>query len=226
MAQPEIRPSDQMLMVGKNGQGKSVLALYHFCWETNAQKVFGNVKMDPDVEPFLIKRYGAENVSVARGDVAQLDFRKRILLYNFEHSNGPECIAETNRLYARLLRRQHLTMLLDECAGPTTSSMVPPALAAYLQQGRSRNLRHIGCTQRPVRIAKVLISEASHIVWFPRGFNATDRKFMANEMGIDDEYLRVLAGQVLQPDPFGDFGHIHYETRKVTLHRRPSVPRP
>ncbi len=223
--EPEIRPSDQLLMIGKNGQGKSVLAMYYFCRVTT-QKVFVNVKADPEVVPFLLARYGEENVSVATGDPLALDFRKRVLVYNMRHSNGPQAIDECDQLYRVLLGRSWLTTLLDEAAGPTTSSNVPPALAAYLQHGRSRNLRHIACTQRPVRIAKVLISEASHMIWFPRGFNADDRAFLAREMGVDQDPLRERAAEVLNVEHFGEYGHLHYELRRHTLHRRPSVPRP
>lgn len=222
--EPNIRPSDQILIVGKNGQGKSVLALYLFCM-VKSQKICVNVKRDPDLAPFLLARYGKDNVCIAES-VDQLDFSKRVLLYQMSHSTGPACIAEVDELYARLIRRRAMTIWLDEAYGPTESGRVPPHLSATLTQGRSRNLRHIACTQRPVRIARPLLTEAHHIVWFPRGFNAGDRKFLADEMGVDEQRLREYAASVLQEEHFGEYGHLHYEQRKHTIHRRPVVPHP
>lgn len=220
--EPNIRPSDQIAIVGKNGSGKSVLGLYLFC-HVRSQKVFVNVKKDPDVLPFLIQRYGVENVEHVVGDPSAITFKKRVIVYDMARATDRD---EANALYARLNTRRGITTLLDESFGPTTSNDVPDELATYLQHGRSSNRRHIAMMQRPVRVAPMLITEAHHLVWFPRGFNARDRKFLADEIGYDERRLLQRAGEVLQEEYFGEYGHLWYEQRGHRVHRRASCPRP
>lgn len=218
--EPSVKPSHQVVVIGQKGSGKSMLGRHLFAL-VESQKIFVNVKSDPDIVPWLEKRYGPENVSTVHGDVDALDFKRRVLVYEPRVSTNPD---EFDELYRRLVRRRNLTCDLDEAFGPTAANRVPDHLAVYLQHGRSRNLRHYAMTQRPVNIAKAIITEADHIVFFPRGFSGHDTGYVAREMGMTEKRLKHVAHQLLsQPEVFGHYGHLWYEKQTNTLHMRPSV---
>lgn len=219
--EPNVRPSDQLLIVGQNGSGKSVLAEYLFS-QVQTQKVFVDVKADDAVVRRLRASCGEDEFSFAHGDVSKLDFKCRVLVYRPLKVSDAK---EWNRLYAALNRRRNITAWLDEAFGPTTANNVPDELGIYLQHGRSANRRHIACTQRPVNIAKALVTEAHHIILYPKGFSAHDTKNIAREMGLTEARLQAIAQHVTgRPWEFGSYPHIWYEKRKVLIHRRASVP--
>lgn len=217
--QPIVKPSDQIVIVGKNGSGKSVVAQYLDA-QTPGQLVIVNVKNDPALTRWAVERFGVENVSIADGRVSDMDFKKRVIVYVAKSATDQK---EYDVLYRRMLQRRNLTVHLDETFGPTTSSRVPDGLGLFLQHGRARNLRHIACTQRPVHIARQVITEASHIVLFPLRFNARDLQTMGEEMSVSPGLMEDAILRLRKSEQFGEYGHLWYEQRAHRLHLRPSV---
>lgn len=221
MGEPVIRRSDSVAIIGRNGSGKSVLAWWLFAPVTG-QKIFINVKGDEDMNRRLLERHGEDNVCIVRGDVDAIDWTKPVIVYVFR---SVVSIDECDALYAALLRRSDLTIWLDEAYGPTTQARIPDHLALVLQHGRSRNLRHLALMQRPVRVAPMILTEASHIIFYPIGFNARDRDFIAAEMGETGQSLRaIIAELTTNRSRYGDYPCLWYDRRANTIYLRPSVP--
>lgn len=217
--QPQVRPSDQIVIVGKNGSGKSVVAQY-LDTRTPGQIVIVNVKHDPALTAWAVERFGVEQVCIADGNVRDIDWKKRVIVYVAKSSTD---MGEYDALYRRMLQRRNLTVHLDETYGPTTAARVPDGIGLFLQHGRARNLRHIACTQRPVHIARQVITEASHIVLFPVRFNARDLQTIGEEMSVSPALMERSILELRKTEQFGDFGHLWYEQRPHRLHLRPSV---
>lgn len=226
MSEPPVKPSHQVLFIGKNGSGKSIAARY-VAAHVRSRMVVVNVKNDPDLTRFVRSWWGEDLVERVKGSPDQvgraLD-RGKVQVVEYVMGD-PADVDEADRLYGQLVHRRELTTWLDEAYGPTTSARLPRNMGVYLQHGRARNLRHLACTQRPVRIAKPLMTEAHHVVFFPRGFAASDKRVVADEMGLSVPELEHLAGALRKREAeFGRYAHLWLDRDGNHLHRRPDVP--
>jgi energy-coupling factor transporter ATP-binding protein EcfA2 len=79
------------------------------------------------------------------------------------------------------LRKNH-TIYVDEIYCVVENNVAPRMYLACVTRGRSRNIRTISGSQRPVWIPKVVLTEAEHHVLFTLQ-NPDDRKIMAGYMG-------------------------------------------
>lgn len=216
MSEPEERYTDRTAIIGKTGTGKSVLARYKF-QRIRTQKILIDVKgMEslPGVDPVRT--------------VSGLDWTRPVLHFV---PKDPADQDEIDRLYAAILwqareHRRPIAVWLDESYGPTTSNQTPKHVGVVLMQGRALGIRHQALMQRPVRVSKALISEAEHIIIFPKGLAVQDRKLLADELGLTMAEWDRLVSIVTDAEQFGDYGHFHYEIRRQLLHMRPSVAPP
>jgi hypothetical protein len=211
-----------VLVIGRKGSGKSVACRY-LAAHVRGQLVVLNVKNDPGLSKHLRDRYNAHQVT--RGSVAGLVAalrQYRVVEYVFSDALDMD---EADKVYRVLANRRDLTVWLDECYGPTTSATVARGLAQYLQHGRFKNLRHMGATQRPRHIAKPLLTEADHILFFPLGFAAEDWDTVAANMALRPRELETIVASILRDrGALGEYAQLWYDRTKNVLHRRPGVP--
>lgn len=226
MAEPRVKRDHQVLVVGRKGSGKSIL-IRHLSAFVRGRLVVLNVKRDPDLTDYLVDRYGEDAVAIVDGKPDKLRGAirdKRVVVYVFQDALS---IDEADRVYQQLVRWHDLTVLLDESYGPTTSARVARGLAQFLQHGRFKRLRHLAATQRPRHIAKPLLTEADHIVFFPTGFAAEDFDTVAANMALKPAELEQVVHDLLSERSrrrLGEHAHLWYDRTTNTLHMRPSVP--
>lgn len=210
MREPDERPADRTLAIGRTGAGKSGWIRYRFR-QIRSQKIcidVNNAESFPGVKP-------------AR-DVADIDWSQPIIHYV---PRDPSDQGEFEALYRQLFKRRGIAIWLDECYGVTTASSAPKHLVLVQTQGRKFDQRHLAATQRPVHINRNLIAQADHVLLFPKnGFSRKDLVWLGDELGIERDEIEQLIAQVTDVRRFGEYGHLHYERRVNHWHLRPSVP--
>jgi hypothetical protein len=218
---PLVRRDHQVLVIGRKGSGKSI-GVRFLVSGIRGRLVVLNVKNDPGLSAHLARRYEAVRI---KGDPKKLHAAirdHRVVEYVPADALG---MAEFDAVYRELVKWTDLSVWLDECYGPTSSSAVARGLAQFLQHGRSRRLRHYGATQRPRHIAKPLLTEADHIVFYPFGFAAEDFNTVAANMALKESELeRIVATLDRDRAALGDHACLWYDRTRNVLHRRPSVP--
>ena len=221
VGEPRVKADHQVLVIGRKGSGKSV-ACRHLTTFVRGRLVVLNVKNDPGLSAYLRERYDAVRIV---GDVKALDRAigpNRVVEYVFHDALDMD---EADRVYRVVAKWCDVTVWLDECFGPTTSSKVARGLAQLLQHGRFKRQRHIAATQRPRHIAKPLLTEADHIVFYPIGFAAEDFDTVAANMAMRPKELEAVVASLLRDRAaLGDHAHLWYDRTTNVLHRRPSVP--
>lgn len=80
----------------------------------------------------------------------------------------------------------------EELAGVTSPNKAPEGWHTLVSRGRKRGIAIYGVTQRPAESDKTIMGNSTlkHVGFMPR---AKDRKYMADEMDIDQSLLNELA---------------------------------
>ena len=221
MSVPRVARDHQVIVIGRKGSGKSV-GIRHLAAHVRGRLVALNVKNDPGMSEHLLQRYDAVQVKGRPDQLRAAISKHRVVEYIFDDALS---LDEADQVYRQLVKWHDLTVWLDECYGPTTSTQVARGLAQYLQHGRFKRLRHLAATQRPRHIAKPLMTEADHIVFYPLGFAAEDVDTVAANMGLKPRDLeRIVATVIRDRGSLGEYAHLWYDRTRNELHRRPSVP--
>lgn len=84
------------------------------------------------------------------------------------------------------------TIVADELADVTTPAKAPEGWGMVIRRGRHRGLAVYAVTQRPAESDKTTVGNAT-LIHCCRLKRATDRAYMAREMGIDQSRLDALA---------------------------------
>ena len=221
MAEPRVGRDHQVLVIGRKGSGKSV-ACRHIAAHVRGRLIVLNVKNDPGLSAHLRKRYDAVQVKGKPDQLRKAIQRNRVVEYVF---NDALDMNEADKVYRELARWSDITVWLDESYGPTTSGKVARGLAQLLQHGRFKRQRHVAATQRPRHIAKPLLTEADHIVFYPMGFAAEDFDTVAANMGLKPAELEAIVATLLRDRrALGPYAHLWYDRTTNVVHRRPGVP--
>ena len=85
----------------------------------------------------------------------------------------------------------HCVAVAEELAGVTSPGKAPPGWHTLVSRGRKRGIALIGITQRPAESDKTIMGNASSIQ-VGRLSRAQDRRYMASEIDISDEYINGL----------------------------------
>ena len=105
----------------------------------------------------------------------------------------------------------------DEAGDVFPSHGGPRQPARLIGQGRKRELGHLACHYRPIDCSRKLVSQAAHVMVFDTPA-ATDRKYLADNMGVDRDTFEQLHAALPQ------YGFLHFDRRAKTL--TPCAPLP
>ncbi len=189
-----IKTTDRVFVVGTTGAGKTTLA----------RRLFESMPpprllVDPKAEvstAYAVTFSDPGRIPdgpVARfvpADPADLDIYDR--LYRSTFAAGPRSV------------------WLDEARIAAPANRCPQGIVTLITQGRSRGIGHLAAAQRPVHVARELISESEHLIVFRTGHPA-DLDVVA---GIAGMAPRDFAGH-LRRCP--DYGFVWYDARASRL---------
>jgi len=200
--------SQSILIIGKNGSGKSYAAVWHL-----AQKPLGEF-------PWVIINHKREKLidSIPGAQFVDLDFTpKKPGVYVYHPLPDFDDDAVTALLW-RIYQRENIGVYIDEgyMINPRD-----PALNALYTQGRSKHIPLITLSQRPSRISRFAISEAA----FYQVFYLTDKNDRARISefipGGIEEYMKGKPGEArLMPD----FHSIYYDVGRNEIAMMRPVP--
>lgn len=89
------------------------------------------------------------------------------------------------------------TVLVEELADVTTASYAPPLWSSLTRRGRHRGLSLIACTQRPAKIDKDFLGNATYVRCFTMRFQ-DDQRALAAVLGVplaDVAALKTTEGE-------------------------------
>lgn len=183
---PEIQTHERVMCVGMPGTGKSELLLGLWA-DDPGQRVLIDVQDAYELGPAALEdELGVQEV---HGHPERLDWNQRTIRY-VPAKTGRAGREEMEDLYAAIWARAqhyqelgHLTVLLDECYGPTEANWAPSYLTTALTQGRKKHLRHLGGTQRPAKVAPELFETADHLFVFLMGGRRDDLDRIGERFG-------------------------------------------
>jgi hypothetical protein len=152
------REDEHVLIVGRNGTGKTQAGLY---WLS---------KRPLSSKPWFVLDYKREEMLANIPRARYIDFKDTPSepgLYILQSGPDPDLQDATElwlrRLWQKMIDGEPSGVFVDE------GYMLPqrsPAFSALLTQGRSKRNPVITLSQRPVRVDRTAISEASHVIAF------------------------------------------------------------
>lgn len=174
-----ILPTDRLLLVGKTRSGKSTVAAYLFSL-FRVQRVLIDPKGEWQVRGAVVVRSPAQ--------LEQALDRAPLIRYVPARADRDEW----EQVYAVLFERRRLFVWTDEAASVSEAGWQPRGLRLLQMQGAGLGLGHMACTQRPVKIAPELRSEAEHVMVFaPPLARPDDLASVADELGLGRDQLRA-----------------------------------
>jgi len=196
-------PNDtqSLLVIGKNGSGKTVAAVWHL-----AQKRI-------DEYPFVVINHKRDSLvdSIPGAQFVDLNFTpEKPGVYIYHPMPDHDDAAVTDLLW-RVYEKENTGVYIDEgyMLNPRD-----PALNALYTQGRSKHIPLITLSQRPSRISRFAVSEAA----FYQVFYLTDKndrqrigEFIPG--GIED-YMKGRPGE---PRLLPDFHSLYYDVSRNEL---------
>lgn len=152
------REDEHMLIVGRNGTGKTQAGLH---WLS---------KRSLSVKPWFVLDYKREETLADIPRARYVDFNETPSqpgLYILQSGPDPDLQDATEawlrRIWQKMIDGDPSGVFIDE------GYMLPPRSAAFsalLTQGRSKRNPVMMLSQRPVRVDRTAISEASHVIAF------------------------------------------------------------
>jgi energy-coupling factor transporter ATP-binding protein EcfA2 len=202
-----IRFNDRVLIVGKTGSGKTVLARHLFDSMRGARRT----AVDPKGRLQL-------GITPARSTAA-IDLAAPVSHF----IPGTLEDAEYEEAFSKLWHAGGPRVVwLDESFGPTRAGYAPQALRFIVQQGREVGVGLIACSQRPVNIEATLRTEAEHLFIFVPAPHRIDLDSLALEIGCSSEVLAKTMRDLQAQE--GDHSHLWY--RRNTDELVPCAPLP
>ncbi len=189
-----IHTTDRVFVVGTTGAGKTTLA----------RRLFESMPpprllVDPKAE--VSTAYAvtfSDPTRIPEGPVARFV------------PADPSDLDIYDRLYKGLFVAGPRSVWLDEARIAAPATRCPDGITTLITQGRSRGIGHIAATQRPVHVARELISESEHLIVFRTGHPA-DLDVVA---GIAGMAPREFATQLARCPRYG---FVWYDARASRL---------
>lgn len=162
-----IRATDRVFVVGTTGAGKTTLA----------RRLFESMPpprllVDPKAE--VSTSYAvtfADPTRIPDGPVARFV------------PADPANLDTYDRLYRSIFDAGPRAVWLDEARIAAPANRCPAGIITLITQGRSRGIGHLAAAQRPVHVARELISESEHLIVFRTGHPA-DMDVVAGVAGM------------------------------------------
>lgn len=170
-AQIEIGPTDRILIVGRVGSGKSVLARAMF----NGSRAL--VVIDPKHEEELARGVVARSPSEFRQLYPQKSTR---VVYRPDPEDRRS--SDLDEVIRRILRYGNTRILLHETVDYAKPTYIVPALRRAIKTGRTLGVPVVSLSQRPIGLHNDVISEADHIFIFDLALSG-DREKLAGVAG-------------------------------------------
>lgn len=171
MADIEIRPDQHLLICGATGSGKSTLArvlTYGY-----SRLVVVDPKHEEDVPRALVAYTPAQFRQLWPQRSPRVVFRPDPR--DTRHRDVGEVIA-------RVLGFRNTRLVLHETVYYAGAAWIVPELQHALMTGRTLNVGVAACSQRPIGLHNVVLSEASHVFVFRLSLEG-DREKLAGIMG-------------------------------------------
>lgn len=221
-----ILPSHRAAFVGMTGTGKSQAALALLADEPG-QRLLIDVNDHYELGPAALEdELGHQETS----KVKEIDWNNRTIRV-VPPRYGKASVPWYNDLYAAIWARGNMTVLLDECVGPTSENYAPEYLLIVATQGRKRHIRHLAAMQRPVGVAPVLLNQAEHAFVFDVGARRDDLDKIGERFGWNGadvgEALRELADDYGYVDSQGNFrnhGYLRHRLGRREVFAFPPLP--
>jgi hypothetical protein len=153
------RDDEHTTIVGRNGTGKTQFG----AWLLSAQ--------DLKAKPWVILDYKGEELLNSIPRIRQIDFKdapKHPGLYILK--SRPDLEDDTENWLWKIWEKENTGVFIDE--GYMLPEIRKGAFSALLTQGRSKRTPVITLSQRPVRVDRAALSEASHLI----AFDLNDRR--------------------------------------------------
>lgn len=164
-----ILPSERVTIVGRTNSGKTTLARLLVGGDRNL------VVIDPKWRFELARTQLA--VGTARAFAELWPQRSTRVVYRPDP--GSRKHDDVDEVIARVLRYGRTRILVDEAMGLASPSVIIPAYARAITQGRELLVSVVSLTQRPRGVHNVLFSEAEHLFVFDLAV-ASDREKVAD----------------------------------------------
>lgn len=203
MSATRIRASDRIVITGRTGLGKSYLARAIF-----EASPFPRLLIDPKGEE-------SSAYAVTFRDPARLP-DVPVARYIPADTTDLEAFDE---LYRQVFDGGPRTVWMDEAPSVAPSGgRVQRHIMAVIRQGRSRGIGHIATTQRPVWVARELLSESEHVICFATHY-PDDVRSLAGLMAIAPADLRAAMDQT------SEHGFCWYAAREGIVQVCPPIRR-
>lgn len=214
-----IRFTDRVIVLGRNGSGKSVLINY-LASLYRCQVVLFDTKDEftvPGVDPVhsLERVDWQQPIIHLIDDTGDLDDVDRLFRTALARKTG----RDPSKRYGLVIVAHELADLCADTPGGT-----PPAVNAYIRKGRAHGLGLLAGSQRPRNIPRAARTEAQHVFAFAGGFDPEDLPIVAKMLAMSLPDCERALEQAASLSPTGEHSYIWRDDRARTTVVRPPLP--
>ncbi len=215
-----IRFTDRVIVLGRNGSGKSVL-INHLAGIYRCQVLLYDTK-DEFTVPGVSPVYSVEAIDWSEpvihliddsGDLRDTD---RLFRTALSRKTG----RDPSKRYGLVIVSHELADLCADSPGGT-----PPGVSAFIRKGRAHGLGLLAGSQRPRNIPRAARTEAQHVFAFAPGFDPEDLPIIAAMLGMRVPELEDALEAAAALSETGEHSYLWHDTRaRVTVIRPPLPP--
>lgn len=178
------KDGERALIVGQTGSGKTAFAQWLIVRIPRAPIFIYDTKIEPKFDML------PNNTVVSTVEQMNKEFENEKVDYIIVRPHDdllgkPEELDDF--LYHHYMNFHHSVCFIDELYTFHNNGRGFKGLQALLSRGRSKGITTIGCTQRPVSISRLCITEAQKVYAFKLG-DRQDRKRLADVIPNFDDY--------------------------------------